>query len=67
MKAFLYQDGTQVRIKQGIFPMESDLIGRTGVVVETDDYRPGRYGVVLDGESLIRDFSEDELEPIETA
>jgi hypothetical protein len=32
-------------------------------VVELSDYRPGRYGVVLDGEEQVRDFHESELEP----
>jgi len=44
-----------------------DLIGRTGVVVETGEYRPGRYGVVLDAETEVRDFSEEELEPFKEA
>ncbi len=44
--------------------MDPDLLGRRGVVVEVNDYRPGRYGVVLDGEDAVRDFNEDELEAI---
>ncbi len=64
MKAFLYPDGTRVRIKRGRFPLAPDLVGREGVVVELDDYRPSRYGVILDGESQIREFAEDELEPV---
>jgi hypothetical protein len=63
MRAFLFPDGTRVRVKRGAFPMDPDLIGRTGVVVEVDDYRPRRYGVVLDGETGVRDLHEDELEP----
>jgi hypothetical protein len=65
MRAFLYPEGTRVKIKRGSFPMSGDLLGKTGVVVELNDYRPGRYGVVLDGESRVRDFAEDELEPIQ--
>jgi hypothetical protein len=65
MRAFLHSQGARVRIKKGAFPMARDLIGKTGVVVELSDYRPGRYGVVLDAETKIRDFSEDELEPIQ--
>lgn len=44
--------------------MAADLVGREGTVVFLDDYRPSRYGVVLDGEDARRDFSEDELERI---
>ncbi len=65
MRAFIYPQGARVAIRSGSFPMASDLIGKTGVVVELDDYRPGRYGVVLDEETQVRDFSEDELEPIQ--
>jgi hypothetical protein len=63
MRAFLYPQGARVQVKRGSFPMAGDLVGRTGVVVELDDYRPGRYGVILDAETQVRDFSEDELEP----
>ncbi len=65
MKAFLFPDGTRVKVKRGSFPMDADLIGKTGVVVELDDYRPGRYGVVLDGETQVRDLHESEVEPIQ--
>ena len=65
MRAFIYPQGTRVAIRAGSFPMAPDLIGKTGVVVELDDYRPGRYGVVLDQETQVRDFSEDELEPVQ--
>ena len=44
--------------------MDAELIGRTGLIVATDDYRPQRYGVVLDEEDASRAFNEDELEPI---
>lgn len=64
MKAFLYPEGIRVRIKRGRFPLAPELVGREGVVVELDDYRPARYGVVLDGESQMREFAEDELEPV---
>jgi len=67
MRAFLYPQGARVRIKRGSFPVSGDLLGRMGVVVERDDYRPGRYGVVLDDDDQIRDFSEDELEPTKGA
>jgi len=65
IRAFLHSQGARVKIKRGSFPLGGDLIGKTGVVVELDDYRPGRYGVVLDAEAKVRDFSEDELEPIQ--
>ena len=64
MRAFLYPQGARVKVKRGSFPVDGDLIGRSGVVLELDDYRPGRYGVVLDTETEVRDFSEDELEPM---
>jgi hypothetical protein len=65
MQTFLYSQGTRVRIRRGQFPMDPALSGRSGLIVEYDDYRPQRYGVVLDGEEDVRDFAEDELEPLE--
>ena len=59
--------GTRVRVRRGRYPLDPRLIGRTGLVVETDDYRPERYGVVLDEETDQREFNEDELEPLPAA
>ncbi len=53
-------------MKRGRFPIDPALVGREGLVVFLDDYRPGRYGVVLDGDEQRRDFAEDELERIPT-
>lgn len=63
MKAILYPLGTRVRVRRGPFPIDGSLVGRTGVVVAISDYRPELYGVVLDGETGRREFSEFELEP----
>lgn len=63
MRTFRYTPGTRVRIVRGPFPLDPTLLGRTGLVVETDEYRPARYGVQLDGETAVRDLHEDELEP----
>ena len=59
--------GTRVRVRRGRYPLDPRLVGRTGLVVETDDYRPERYGVVLDDETEQREFNEDELEPLAEA
>lgn len=57
----IYPQGTRIVIRRGRMPLDSALIGRTGTVVELSEYRPGRYGVVLDGEEQTREFREDEL------
>jgi hypothetical protein len=62
----VYAQGTRVRVRRGRYPIDPGVIGRTGLVVETDDYRPQRYGVVLDDETEQREFNEDELEPLAT-
>ena len=67
MQTFRYPEGTRVEIRRGAFPMSADLVGRQGLVVEVDDYRKGRYGIQLDGEDRVRDFAEDELEPLPDA
>jgi hypothetical protein len=64
IRTCLHPQGTRVRVRRGRYPLDSALVGRTGLVVETDDYRPQRYGVVLDEETDQREFHEDELEPI---
>ncbi|MBT8338276.1 MAG: hypothetical protein KJO11_16935 [Gemmatimonadetes bacterium] len=60
----IHPEGTRIEIRRGRMPLDSALVGRTGTVVELSDYRPGRYGVVLDGEEQIREFREDELHRI---
>lgn len=64
MKTFRYTPGIRVKLVRGPFPMDDSSVDRTGVIVETDEYRPRRYGVQLDGETWIRDLHEDELEPL---
>jgi len=65
MHAPLFPQGTRVRITRGRLPMDPELQGREGLVVELSDYEPGRYGVVLDGEEEVREFAQDELEKLE--
>ena len=65
MKTFRYTPGTRVRVRRGSFPMDPTLVDRTGLIVEIDEYRPQRYGVVLDGETEVRDFVEEELQPVD--
>lgn len=62
MRTFLFEVGSRVLIRRGHFPMNPGLIGRPGLVVLLDEHRPKRYGVVLDGETIAREFAEDELE-----
>lgn len=65
MKTFRYTPGTRIRIQAARFPMDPALLDRTGLIVEIDEYRPQRYGVVLDGETEVRDFTEAELDPVD--
>ena len=61
LHAPLYPAGTRVTVRQGRLPLPQGVEGRTGTVVGTSDYRPGRYAVLLDGETEPRNFSQDEL------
>ena len=61
MRTSRYAQGTRVEVRRGRFPMDSRLVGRRGLVLELSDYAPGRYGVQLEGESVVREFTEDEL------
>jgi hypothetical protein len=65
LRTFRYPPGTRVELVRGSFPMDPSLVGRSGLVVETDEYRPGRYGVQVDGEAEVRDLLEEELVPVE--
>jgi hypothetical protein len=57
--------GTRVRVRRGEFPLDPSLVGRSGTVVDTSEYRPHAYGVVLDGDQEQRMFGPDELEVTE--
>lgn len=61
LHAPVFPQGTRVKVRQGRLPMDAALPGRMGTVVTVDDYRPRHYGVLLDGDSDPRDFSQDEL------
>ncbi|MEJ2187062.1 MAG: hypothetical protein P8Z36_14190 [Gemmatimonadota bacterium] len=63
----LLQQGTRVKIRRAEMPLESGVVGRTGMVVDSDPYRPNRYGVILNGETQVRYFAPQELEHAEQA
>ena len=54
-----------VRVRRGALPLDPSVIGRTGTVADTSEYRAQSYGVILDDEVEIRYFAPDELEVIE--
>jgi hypothetical protein len=58
-------EGTRVRIRRGTLPQDPALLGRTGTVVVSTEYRDNALGVVLDGEQPIRWFTVDELEVVQ--
>lgn len=62
LHAPLYPAGTRVTVRRGRLPLSPGLAGRSGTVIQVDDYRPGRYAVQLDGEDTVREFAQDELE-----
>lgn len=57
--------GGRVRIRRGAAPLDPDIVGRTGTVIDATPYRAHSYGVVLDGERDTRMFAADELEELE--
>jgi hypothetical protein len=60
-------EGTRVKVKQGVFPLDPELIGRTGVVVAATEYQTENVGIALDNSTDVRYFSVDELEVISQA
>ncbi len=63
----IHPQGSRVCIQRGARPMDPNLPGRVGMVIHTDLQRPGRYGVILDGEDRVRTFHEDEVQGEEAA
>ena len=63
MRTAVYTPGMRVRIRRGAFPIDDAMVGRTGLIIQVDGVTPVRYGVTLDGESEVREFTEEELEP----
>lgn len=61
----LIPEGRRVRVKRGPYPLDPDIVGRTGTVMDATPYRARSYAVVLDGSSDPRMFAREELEAIE--
>lgn len=61
----LLPEGTRVRIRRGAFPVDAELLGRTGLIVDSSEYRANNYGVLLDGAREVRMFAPAELEVVE--
>jgi hypothetical protein len=57
--------GVRVRVRRASWPLEAGVEGREGRVTEASEYRPHRYGVLLDGEQGARYFRPEELEALE--
>ena len=66
MRTPLYAPGIRVVTRRGTFPLDARLIGRSGLILSVNGYLPVRYGVTLDGETELREFTEDELIPQST-
>ncbi len=57
--------GARVRVRRGTAPIEADLLGRSGSVIEASEYQVEKLGVVLDGEDEVRMFAPEELEVLQ--
>jgi hypothetical protein len=57
-------EGTRVRVRRGTLPQDPALLGRTGTVVASSEYRDSALGVVLDGEQTLHWFTPAELEVV---
>ena len=53
--------GTRVRVQRGRYPMDPEMVGRTGRVVEHSMYFPHKVEVSLDGDPQVRTFAPTEL------
>lgn len=55
-------EGARVRVRRGRYPVQPDLLGRTGTVIRASEYAVHLCHVVLDGDQSIHAFSPHELE-----
>lgn len=58
----LLEEGTRVKVRRANLPLDPAEEGRSGTVVAASPYHVHRLGVVLDGETLPRQFRRNELE-----
>ena len=57
--------GSRVQVRRASWPLEAGVEGRSGHVADASEYRPHRYGVMLDGEQTLRYFRPEELVALE--
>lgn len=63
----IFPQGTRVRVRgASSLPMNSELIGREGLVMRHNRIVPTQVIVQLDGESRMRTFTDRELEAVDT-
>ena len=58
------EEGTRVRVQRSNLPLDPAVVGRSGTVVAASPYHMHRIGVVLDGETMPRQFRPTELEVV---
>lgn len=58
------EEGTRVKVRRSNLPIDPAVVGRSGTVVAASPYHAHRLGVVLDGETLPRQFRRTELEVV---
>lgn len=61
----LIERGARVRVRQGSLPIDPALVGLTGTVVGSSEYRAMRVDVALDQTRETRQFSPAELEVLD--
>ena len=59
-----YPEGMRIIVCGDRLPLDSEVLGRTGTVIQHDRNIPDRYAVQLDGESDLKRFAEAELMPM---
>ncbi|TVP58398.1 MAG: hypothetical protein EA351_03705 [Gemmatimonadales bacterium] len=62
----LFPQGTRVRVRRGSLPIDSQMLGREGLVLRHDHIVPRQVVVQLDGEERLRTFTDEELEAVRT-
>lgn len=61
----ILQQGTRVRVRRGTRPIDAELVGQTGVVVDSSEYSAHKVGIELDASHAVRVFMPEELEVVQ--
>lgn len=61
----ILQQGTRVRVRRGSRPIDPQVEGQAGVVIDSSEYSAHKVGVQMDASQMVRVFMPEELEVVQ--